>query len=102
MMTGHAYACALQAHMLSAVSIVSLMLNTPNCLSGVNLDKLRALHSMLLKYECLEECVLHEHVVEQLAHLGRPGTSLKSKTGKLWIEYLKMVRTLLSLLNQGC
>lgn len=102
MMTGHAYAHALRAHMLSAVSIVSLMLDTPNCLSGVNLDKLRALHSMLLKRECLEETVLHEHAVEQLTQiLGdlEQEFSLRCKTGKLWIEYLKMVRTLLLFLR---
>lgn len=66
MLTGHAYARALLAHMLSAASIVSEMLDTPICLNGVNLNKLITLHEMLLKQECSPETVLHEHVVSQL------------------------------------
>ena len=36
MLTGHAYARALRAHMLSAVAVVSEMLHTPNCLDDVD------------------------------------------------------------------
>ena len=102
MMTGHAYARALRAHMLSAVSIASLMLDTPNCLSGINLDKIRDLHGMLLKHECLQDSVLHEHVVEQLTQILddlKQEFSSSCRTGKLWVEYLKMVQTLLLFLR---
>ena len=43
---------------------------------------------MLLKQECSTETVIHEHVVSQ-------DLTLNKKIGKLWIEYLKMVRVLL-------
>lgn len=50
MLTGHAYARALRAHMLSAASIMSEMLDTPHCLSGVNISKIESLLDTLLKY----------------------------------------------------
>ena len=37
MLTGHAYARALRADMLSAVSLVAHLLETPDCLRGGNL-----------------------------------------------------------------
>ena len=40
MLTGHAYARALRAHMLSAAAVVSEMLRTSNCLDGVDLNRL--------------------------------------------------------------
>ena len=38
MLSGHAYARALHAHMLSSASVMARMLSTPDCLSGINLD----------------------------------------------------------------
>ena len=63
MLTGHAYARALRAHMLSAASIVSLMLDTPNSLNGVAKESLRDLHAMLLKHDCSLDTVLHNKAV---------------------------------------
>ena len=45
MLTGHAYARALRAHMLSAVFLVAHLPETPDCLSGVNLNKVTSLRS---------------------------------------------------------
>ena len=53
MLTGHAYARALRAHMLSAVPLVAHLLETPDCLSGGKLNKINSLHEMLLKHACL-------------------------------------------------
>ena len=39
MFTGHAYARALRAHMPSAVTLVGHLLETLDCLSGGNLNK---------------------------------------------------------------
>lgn len=64
-MTGHAYARALRAYMLSSVAIVSKLLDQPECLSGVDLSHLKAIHKALLNGECPassvedEECVNH-------------------------------------------
>ena len=53
MLIGHAYARALRAHMLSEVSLVAHLLETPDCLSSVNLNKVKSLHEMLVKHACL-------------------------------------------------
>ena len=57
---------------------------------------------MLLKHECLEETVLHNQTVEQLSQNLQnveQELSSRSKTAKLWIECLKMVRMLLLFLR---
>lgn len=66
MLTGHAYAPALRAHMLSAAAVVSEMLHTPNCLDGVDLNRLNTLNKMLLNDGCNQETLLHEHNLKQV------------------------------------
>ena len=98
MLTGHAYARALRAHMLSAVSLVAHLLETPDFLSGVTLNKVTSLHEMLLKHACLPEVISKEHVPTQLSQIMddlQQDEALSSRSGKLWIEYIKMVRILL-------
>ena len=63
MFTGHAYARALRAHMPSAVTLVGHLLETLDCLSGGNLNKVKSLHEMLLKHACLPEVLSKEHVL---------------------------------------
>ena len=94
MLTGHAYARALRAHMLSVASLVAHMFDTPNCLSGVNLNKVKSLHDMLLKHMCLPQVLTEEHAITQLSQIMddlQQDESMSSRTGKLWIEYLTMV-----------
>ena len=102
MLTGDAYARALSAHMLSAVSLVAHLLETPDCLRDVNLNKVKSLHEMLLKHECLLEVLSKEHVLTQLTQIMddlQQDEVLSSRTEKLWIEYIKMVRILLLFLR---
>ena len=98
MLIDHAYAQALRAHMLSAVSLVAHLFETPDCLSGVNLNNVTSLHEILLKHACLPEVLLKEHVLTQLSQIIddlQQDEALSSRTGNLWIEYIKMVRILL-------
>ena len=69
MLTGHAYARALRAHMLSVASLVAHLFDTPNCLSGVNLNKVKSLHDMLLKHMCLPQVLTEEHAITQLSQI---------------------------------
>ena len=39
MLTGHAYARALRAHILSSVVIISVVLEAPGCLVGIDLPE---------------------------------------------------------------
>ena len=56
-------------HVYSAASVASVVLDTPNCWNGVNFNKLRNLHGMLLKQECSSETALHEHVVSRIMQI---------------------------------
>ena len=94
MLTGHAYGRALRAHMLSAVYLVALLLETPDCLSGVNLNRVKPPHEMLLKHACLPEVLSKEHVLTQLSQIMddlQQDEALSSRTGKVWIEYIQKV-----------
>lgn len=102
MLTGHAYARALRAHMLSASSLVGKMLDTEDCLSAVNIGRVKAIHEMLLKHELEPDAVQMESAVTKFTEvLGCLESDLaaESRTGKLWIVYLKMVRLILLFLR---
>ena len=94
MMTGHAYARALRAHLLSSAAIVSKLLDQPECLSGVDLPHLKAIHKALLNGECPASSVEDEECVNQLSHVIDTlmvQAAAQGRTGKLWVEYLKQV-----------
>ena len=48
MLTGHAYSRALRAHILSSAAISSVLLETPGCLTWVNIDRLQNIKEELL------------------------------------------------------
>ncbi|MES9880176.1 MAG: hypothetical protein ABW185_04765 [Sedimenticola sp.] len=102
MLTGHAYARALRAHMLSVSSLVGKMLDTQESLSGLNLDRLKAIHEMLLREEYDVDDIQPELVVNQLIETLdglENDLAAESRTGKLWLDYLKMVRLMLLFLR---
>ena len=45
---GHAWTCALLAHLITSTARVARILETPKCLSGMNLNCLCAAHDLLL------------------------------------------------------
>lgn len=93
---GHAYPRALRAHMLSTASIIAELLDTPNCLSGINLNKVQSLHEMLLKHAC-RPGLTAEHAasrVSQIIEDLQEDEILSNITGNLWIQYLKMVSSI--------
>ena len=65
MLTGHASARALRAHLISSAAIVSILLETPGCMSEINLDKLRIMHQGLLKGDISTDSVVNEECVQQ-------------------------------------
>lgn len=53
---------------------------------------------MLISQECQKEDLLHEHTVHQLTQILddlQQDLSRATRTGKLWIQYLEMIRILL-------
>jgi hypothetical protein len=102
MMNGKAYARAVKAHLLSAAALTTYILETPGCLSGVNINKLRGIHSMLLTGNCCIESLTNEFVIQQMSQILEDlsnDLSNQSRTGKLWIQYLQMVRLIMLFLR---
>ena len=54
-LTGHAYARAMRAHMLSAGSMAGLLLKTTSCISEEYTVKLASLYDVQLNHRCQPE-----------------------------------------------
>ena len=66
MTKGHAYA---RAHLLTAATLVTHVLDTPGCLTDINLNRLRTLHDMLLNSQCDAGIVLNEVPVVRITQI---------------------------------
>ena len=68
------------------------ILNTPGCLDGVSLNRLRTLHEMLRQGQWDTDTVLQELAATQLTQIVEdlmndiPG---RSRTGKLWMKCIR-------------
>jgi hypothetical protein len=93
MMTGHAYARALRAHLLTSVAIMSNLLKAPGCLDEIDLTRLQAVHESLLNGQYLTANVEQEECIHQLTQVMDElmEVAATQRTGKLWVEYLKQV-----------
>ena len=92
MLSGHAYARALRAHLLSSAAIVSLVVNTPGCMSGIDVEHLNETFKGLLTGNASAEDVGDE--LEQASHsiLNQlKELSQQSRTGRLWMNYYQYV-----------
>ena len=94
-LTGHAYARALRAHLISSAAIVSMLLETPGCMSEINLDKLRMMHlEALLKGDISTDSVVDEECVQQITNTIdnlEDDIATRSRTAKMWMNYVKYV-----------
>ena len=92
MLTGHAYARSLRAHLISAAAVISLLLDQPGSMEGVNIDNLRQIHQDLLSGEktCHD---IPEDVLELANAINKVSDEVKnaSRTGKLWLNYVEYV-----------
>ena len=94
MLTEHAYARAIRAHIISSAAIVSILLETPGCMSEINLDKLRIMHQGLLKGDISTNSVVNEECVQQITNTIdnlEDDIATKSRTAKMWMNYVKCV-----------
>ena len=98
MLTRHAYARALRAHMLSAAVLTGQLLQASDCLNERHLQTLASVHDMLLSHNFVPKELYKENALIQLSNIIddiQRKEALSSRTGKLWIEYIRMVRLLL-------
>ena len=98
MLTGHAYARALRCHFLNSAALTKLMIEeNPGCLNGVNLQKLRDIHQLLINEACETESVLNEVAIKQFTQiLDDLATELSNqcRTSKLWVNYMRQIQIL--------
>ena len=83
MLTGRAYARALQAHLLSSEAVISLLLDRPGSMNGVDLDELHETHPLLsaksAPHDVLKDIMnIHRSVTGAFLELAE-----ESRTGKL-------------------
>ena len=84
--------------MFSAASLVSHMLDASDNLIETGLKSLETIHDMLLNNGFPNENIVHEQAVDQLTKILddlAEELTLKRRTGKLWIEYVNMIRLVL-------
>jgi len=97
MLTGHAYARALRSHFLTSAALTALMLEMPNSCDDIYIPRLLDVHNALLTGTCLTSRVHQEDDVQKRADALdtiAEKLSTRSRTGKLWINYLKLTQIL--------
>jgi hypothetical protein len=97
MLTGHAYARALRSHFLTAAALTSIMLQTPGSVDDIDVPRLVDVHIALLEGTCATSSVLQEDDLQKLSdalHTIAENLSARSRTGKLWINYLWLIHIL--------
>ena len=94
MMCGHSYSRALCAHFTTQAALTQILLQSPNCLNGIDTDQLKALYEALLVQKLYPDDVVEKQCVKQVAetigHLCEQATG-KDRTARLWTNYLKQV-----------
>ncbi len=87
MMTGHAHARALRAHLLTSVAIMSNLLKTPGCLDQIDLTRLQAVHESLLNGQYLTANVEQEECIHQLTQVMDELMEVAAtrRTGRIWV-----------------
>ena len=105
MMTSNAYARAFRARLLPSAVIMTILLQTSSCLSSVNRTPLQVMHKGRLNGEYPTACAENEACVQQLMEsmddLTESAAS-QSRTGKLWIEYLKQISVIRNFIRAQC
>ena len=97
MLTGHAYSRALRAHILSSAAISSVLLETPGCLTGVNIDRLQNIKEELLDSDGPSPSLSREECLQQFTEIMdglMMSNAAECRTGTLWISYLNSVHLL--------
>ena len=98
MMTGHAYARAVRAHILTSAALFCLMLTSSQDLNDESQkEKLSSMREQLLKGDCATESLLDDDTMQTFMNTIASiidEEKQKSRTGKLWINYLEQVSIL--------
>ena len=98
MISGHAYARALRGHFLVCAALNALMLEENiDCLADINLSQFQNVYNSLFDVSSETISIVNESVVTNLSQtLDKISANLssQSRTGKLWINYLRHINIL--------
>lgn len=94
MLTGHAFSRALRAHIITSSALIGVLMGSPGTLDNIDKDQLENLYRSLLNQEqkannvAEEECLKH---LSQIISQVLDQAALESRTGKLWVQYIRQV-----------
>ena len=97
MLTGHAYARAVRAHLLTSAAICGHMLSHSEFLNESYVAKLNEVQTSMLTEENFTETIEQKDILqeaEEVLTALMANESAKSRTGKLWINYMELVSLL--------
>jgi len=97
MLTGHAYARALRSHFLTSAALTSLIIQISGSADTLNAKHLLDIHRSVLEGICHTSSVLEEDDLYKLSdalETMNKSLSAKTRTGKLWINYLILTHIL--------
>ena len=69
MINEHAYSRFLRLHMLTIATIISNILETSNCILGIDVSKLQLMYDSLIKCECMLNDILDEPTLIQITQI---------------------------------
>ena len=85
---------ALRAHILTLSAPIVLLLSTPGIFDSIDKDQLAILYRSLLNQDQTADDVIDNEYVKQLSQLFShvlDQTASRSRTGKLWVQYIWQV-----------
>jgi hypothetical protein len=108
MLDGHSYSRALRLHTLTAQAIITLLFQTSGALDDVDVTGLNQIWSDLMDEKKGMSDVMSDPIIVQLTNTMRQMyqiNSLKSRTARLWIQYLDQVSLMMQFVRaerSGC
>lgn len=96
MLTGHAFSRALRAHMLTSAALIGVLIGTPGTLDSIDKDHIE-LYKALLNHDAYPTEVAEEDCIKQLSQIISQvldHAASQSRTGKLWVQYIRQVALL--------
>lgn len=97
MLTGHAFSRALRAHMLTSAALIGVLIGSPGTLDSIDKGHIEELYKALLNHDASPTEVAEEDCIRQLSQMISQvldHAANQSRTGKLWVQYIRQVALL--------
>jgi hypothetical protein len=100
MLTGHAFSRAVRAHILTLLALICVLLDKANWESQIDREDLATLYQDTMDQHA-DAAVVDKTLQEfqQLLSLQLDKAATESRTGKLWVQYIRQVLLMLSFIR---